>query len=129
MEGSILECEPNKSAPGALKGDPRAKPKAKRGWPIAWLTVAAGAGFTVLAVTGITSRAASEASLQQATNRSAELTVAVVTPKKAPCYRSDRSAGANPGLYRGAYLRPDYRLPEEMVFRYRFESEGRRCTG
>jgi RND family efflux transporter MFP subunit len=84
MEGSILECEPNKSAPGALKSDPRAKPKTKRGWPIAWLAVAAGAGFTVLAVTGITSRAASEASLQQATNRSAELTVAVVTPKKAP---------------------------------------------
>jgi len=84
MEGSILECEPNKSAPGALKGDPRAKPKTKRGWPIALLTVAAGAGFTVLAVTGITSRAVSVASLQQATDRSAEFTVAVVTPKKAP---------------------------------------------
>ncbi len=84
MEGSILECEPNKSAPGALKGDPRAKPKTKRGWPIALLTVVAGAGFTVLAVTGITSRAVSVASLQQATDRSAEFTVAVVTPKKAP---------------------------------------------
>ena len=84
MEGSILECEPNKSAPGALKGDPRSKPKTKRGWPIALLTVCTGAGFAVLAVTGITSRAVSVASLQQETNRSAELTVAVVTPKKAP---------------------------------------------
>src|SRR5258708_20304196 len=84
MEGSILECEPNKSAPGALKGDPRAKPKTKRGWPIALLTVAAGAGFTVLAVTGITSRAVSVASLQQATDRSAEFTVAARTPKETP---------------------------------------------
>src|SRR5258708_25437318 len=84
MEGSILECEPNKSAPGALKGNPRAEPKAKRRWPIASLTVAAGAAFTVLAVTGIMSRAVSVASLQQETNRSAELSVAVVTPRKAP---------------------------------------------
>src|SRR5260221_11575588 len=84
MEGSILECEPNKSAPGALKGNPRAQPKAKMRWPIASLTVAAGAAFTVLAVTGIMSRAVSVASLQQETNRSAELSVAVVTPRKAP---------------------------------------------
>jgi RND family efflux transporter MFP subunit len=84
MEGSILECEPNKSAPGALKGNPRGEPKPKRRWPITSLTVAAGAGFTVLAVTGIMSRAVSVASLQQETNRSAELSVAVVTPKKAP---------------------------------------------
>ena len=84
MEGSILECEPNKSASGAAKSNPRAKPKTKKGWPIVLLTLCAGAGFAVLAVTGITSRAVSVASLQQETNRSAELTVAIVTPKKAP---------------------------------------------
>src|SRR5260370_24820987 len=84
MEGSILECESNKSVPGTLKGDSRAKPKTKRGWPIALLTVVAGAGFTVLAVTGITSRAVSETSLQLATDRSAEFTVAVGTHNKSP---------------------------------------------
>jgi RND family efflux transporter MFP subunit len=84
MEGSILECEPNKSAPGALKGNPRGEPRRKRRWPITSLAVAAGAGFIVLAVTGIMSRAVSVASLQRETNRSAELSVAVVTPKKAP---------------------------------------------
>jgi RND family efflux transporter MFP subunit len=84
MEGTILECEPDNSAPGTLKSNPRAKPKAKKGRPVVLITLCAGAGFVVLAVTGIMSRAVSGTSLQQETNRAAELTVAVVTPKKAP---------------------------------------------
>jgi len=84
MEGSILEVEPDNSAAGALAKQSGAKPKAKKGWPMALITLGAAAGFAILAVTGITSRAVSTASLQQETNRAAELNVAVVTPKKAP---------------------------------------------
>jgi len=82
MNGSILECEPENPAPATLKNGERTKPKQAR--PIRLITLCLGAGFVVLAVTGIISRAGSVATLQQETNRAAELTVAVVSPKKAP---------------------------------------------
>ena len=82
MNGSIVECQPENPAPNALKSN--SQRKVKKGWPITVITLCAGAGFAVLAVTGIISRASSVASLQRETNRSAELTVAVVTPKRAP---------------------------------------------
>jgi RND family efflux transporter MFP subunit len=82
MDGTILECEPERPTPDTLRKDQRAKPR--KTWPVTLIGLCAGVGFAVLAVTGIISRASSVATLQQETNRAAQLTVAVVTPKKAP---------------------------------------------
>jgi len=82
MDGSILEIEPEKSAQPKSSADRRSK--ARRSGAIKLIIVVLLAGFTVLAVMGITSRSASTAALQKETNQAAVLTVAVVTPEKAP---------------------------------------------
>ena len=82
MDGSILEIEPEKSTQPKSSADRRSK--ARRSGAIKLIIVVLLAGFTVLAVMGITSRSASTAALQKETNQAAELTVAVVTPEKAP---------------------------------------------
>ena len=82
MNGSILECEPEKSPEATQRTNPRGK--AQRSWALKLILVLALIGFLVLAATGIASRAASVAALQLTTDRAAELTVAVVTPEKAP---------------------------------------------
>src|ERR1700749_3092043 len=82
MDGSILEIEPEKSAQPKSSADRGSK--ARRSGAIKLIIVVLLAGFTVLAVMGITSRSASTAALQQETNQAAVLTVAVVTPEKAP---------------------------------------------
>ena len=82
MNRSILECEPEHPNPDALTTSRRVK--RKRSWTIRLVMVCLAGGFAALAVTGIKSRADSVATLQQQTDRAAELTVAVVTPKTAP---------------------------------------------
>ena len=82
MDGSILEIEPEKSAQPKSSADQRSK--ARRSGAIKLIIVVLLAGFIVLAVMGITSRSASTTALQQETNQAAVLTVAVVTPEKAP---------------------------------------------
>lgn len=82
MDGSILEVEPDKSVqPTARVGQ---RPKAARSGVIKLIIVVCLAVSVLLAVTGIMSRSASTAALQQQTNQAAEPTVAVVAPEKAP---------------------------------------------
>jgi RND family efflux transporter MFP subunit len=80
MDGSILEIE--KSAQPKPGADQRAK--ARHSGVIKLVIVVALAAFAGLAVIGITSRSASTTALQEQTNQAAELTVATVTPEKAP---------------------------------------------
>jgi membrane fusion protein, multidrug efflux system len=80
MDGSILEIE--KSAQPKSGADQRTK--ARRSGVIKLVIVVALAAFAGLAVIGITSRSASTTALQEQTNQAAELTVATVTPEKAP---------------------------------------------
>ncbi|MFZ0503662.1 MAG: efflux RND transporter periplasmic adaptor subunit [Chthoniobacterales bacterium] len=82
MDGSILEVEPDKSAQPTARVDQR--PKAARSGVIKLTIVVCLAVSVLLAVTGIMSRSASTAALQQQTNQAAEPTVAVVAPEKAP---------------------------------------------
>ena len=82
MDGSILEVEPDKSAQPTARVDQR--PKAARSGVIKLIIVVCLAVSVLLAVTGIMSRSASTAALQQQTNQAAEPTVAVVAPEKAP---------------------------------------------
>ncbi|HYZ75220.1 MAG TPA: efflux RND transporter periplasmic adaptor subunit [Chthoniobacterales bacterium] len=82
MDGSILEIEPEKSAQPKSSADLRSK--ARHSGAIKLTIVVFLAGFSALAVLGITSRSTSTAALQQETNQAAEFTVAVVTPEKAP---------------------------------------------
>lgn len=82
MDGGILEVEPDKSVqPTARVGQ---RPKAPRSGVIKLIIVVCLAVSVLLAVTGIMSRSASTAALQQQTNQAAEPTVAVVAPEKAP---------------------------------------------
>lgn len=80
MDGSILEIE--KSAQPKSGADQRTK--ARHSGVIKLVIVVALAAFAGLAVIGITSRSASTTALQEQTNQAAELTVATVTPEKAP---------------------------------------------
>ncbi|MBV8215355.1 MAG: efflux RND transporter periplasmic adaptor subunit [Verrucomicrobia bacterium] len=82
MDGSILEAEPEKSAQPKSPPDQRAN--ARRSGVIKLVIVVSLAVFAALAFIGITSRSASTTALQDQTNQAAELTVAVVTPEKAP---------------------------------------------
>jgi RND family efflux transporter MFP subunit len=82
MDGSILEVEPDKSAQPTARVDRRAK--APRSGVIKLIIVVCLAFSGLLAVTGILSRSASTAALQQQTTQAAEPTVAVVAPEKAP---------------------------------------------
>jgi RND family efflux transporter MFP subunit len=82
MNASTLECKPEQPAGRTLREG--GSEKSRRAWPIALLILFGLAGFGVLAVMGILSRSASTTALQLQTNRAAELSVAVVTPEKAP---------------------------------------------
>jgi RND family efflux transporter MFP subunit len=82
MNASTLELKPEQPARRTLREG--APAKGRRAWPIALAIIFAFAGFGTLAVVGILSRTASATALQQQTNRAAELSVAVVTPEKAP---------------------------------------------
>lgn len=82
MDGSILEIEPDKSAQPTARVDRR--PRSARSGVIKMIIVVCLAVSVLLAVTGIISRSASTAALQQQTNQAAEPTVAVVAPEKAP---------------------------------------------
>jgi membrane fusion protein, multidrug efflux system len=82
MDGSILEIGPEKSAQPTPRADQPAK--ARRSGIIKLVIVILVAIFAALAFIGITSRSRSTAALQEQTDQAAELTVAVVTPEKAP---------------------------------------------
>jgi membrane fusion protein, multidrug efflux system len=82
MDGSILEIEPDKSAQPKSGADQRTK--GRHSGVIKLIIVVALAAFAGLAVIGITSRSASTTALQEQTDQAAELTVATVTPEKAP---------------------------------------------
>jgi RND family efflux transporter MFP subunit len=82
MNASTLECKPDQPAGRTLRES--SPEKSRRAWPITLVILFGLAGFGVLAVMGIRSRSASATALQLQTNRAAELSVAVVTPEKAP---------------------------------------------
>jgi RND family efflux transporter MFP subunit len=82
MNASTLECKPEQPAGRTLRES--SPEKSRRAWPITLVILFGLAGFGVLAVMGIRSRSASATALQLQTNRAAELSVAVVTPEKAP---------------------------------------------
>ncbi|MBV8813928.1 MAG: efflux RND transporter periplasmic adaptor subunit [Verrucomicrobia bacterium] len=82
MNASTLECKPDQPAGRTLRES--SPVKSRRAWPITLMILFGLAGFGVLAVMGIRSRSASATALQLQTNSAAELSVAVVTPEKAP---------------------------------------------